>query len=156
MKAALALLLLLVSAPAIAAENPVATAAAAEPKAFGAAFTLTGTPVPLAQAITSAKPGTPVLVTATAEQVCQKKGCWMILKEGETAIRVTFKDYGFFVPKEILGKTVTVEGLLEEKVVSEKEERHYAKDAGKSKAEIAKIKGDTRTWSMVATSVSAN
>lgn len=79
-------------------------------------------------------------VTGTVESVCQAKGCWMKLKmdNGET-MRVTFKDYGFFVPKDIAGKTVVVEGVAEKKTTPVSELRHYAEDAGKSKAEIAQI-----------------
>lgn len=79
-------------------------------------------------------------VTGTVESVCQAKGCWMKLKmdNGET-MRVTFKDYGFFVPKDIAGKTVVVEGLAQKKTTPVSELRHYAEDAGKSKAEIAEI-----------------
>ena len=33
-------------------------------------------------------------------EVCQAKGCWMILVEGDTYARVTFEDYSFFVPTE--------------------------------------------------------
>jgi len=79
-------------------------------------------------------------VTGTVESVCQAKGCWMKLKmdNGET-MRVTFKDYGFFVPKDIAGKTVVVEGLAQKKTTPVSELRHYAEDAGKSKAEIAQI-----------------
>ncbi len=79
-------------------------------------------------------------VTGTVESVCQAKGCWMKVKmdNGET-MRVTFKDYGFFVPKDITGKTVVVEGVAEKKTTPVSELRHYAEDAGKSKAEIAQI-----------------
>lgn len=44
-------------------------------------------------------------VTGTVESVCQVKGCWMKVKmdNGET-MRVMFKDYAFFVPKDIAGK----------------------------------------------------
>lgn len=79
-------------------------------------------------------------VTGTVESVCQAKGCWMKLKmdNGET-MRVTFKDYGFFVPKDITGKTVVVEGVAQKRTTPVSELRHYAEDAGKSKAEIAQI-----------------
>ena len=45
-------------------------------------------------------------VSGTVESVCQVKGCWMQVKldNGET-MRVVFKDYAFFVPKDIAGKT---------------------------------------------------
>ncbi|WP_247233726.1 DUF4920 domain-containing protein [Telluribacter sp. SYSU D00476] len=79
-------------------------------------------------------------VTGTVESVCQAKGCWMKVKmdNGET-MRVTFKDYGFFVPKDIAGKTVVFEGEAKKNVTPVSELRHYAEDAGKSKEEIAKI-----------------
>jgi hypothetical protein len=79
-------------------------------------------------------------VTGTVESVCQVKGCWMKVKmdDGET-MRVMFKDYGFFVPKDISGKTVVFEGEAQKKLVPVEHLQHYAQDAGKSKEEIAKI-----------------
>jgi hypothetical protein len=79
-------------------------------------------------------------VTGTVESVCQVKGCWMKVKmaDGET-MRVMFKDYGFFVPKDIAGKTVVFEGEAQKKIVPVEHLQHYAKDAGKSNEEIAKI-----------------
>lgn len=93
-------------------------------------------------------------VTGTVESVCQAKGCWMKLKmdNGET-MRVTFKDYGFFVPKDIAGKTVVVEGLAQKKTTPVSELRHYAEDAGKSKAEIAQINDPKNELAFVADGV---
>jgi hypothetical protein len=81
-----------------------------------------------------------VKVTGTVASVCQVKGCWMTvnLADGQT-MRVMFKDYGFFVPKDIAGKTVVFEGEAQKKVVPVEHLKHYAQDAGKSKEEIAKI-----------------
>lgn len=82
----------------------------------------------------------PVKVEGTVESVCKVKGCWMKVKTGEgQTMRVMFKDYAFFVPKDIVGKTVVVDGLAETSTTSVDELRHYAEDAGKSKEEIAKI-----------------
>ena len=41
-------------------------------------------------------------VTGKVENVCLKKGCWMTIKnpDGEP-MRVTFKDYAFFMPMDI-------------------------------------------------------
>ncbi|MBD2703952.1 DUF4920 domain-containing protein [Spirosoma sp. BT702] len=79
-------------------------------------------------------------VEGTVESVCKVKGCWMKVKtaEGQT-MRVMFKDYAFFVPKDIEGKTVVVEGLAETTTTPVAKLRHYAEDAGKSKEEIEKI-----------------
>ena len=93
-------------------------------------------------------------VTGTVESVCQAKGCWMKVKmdNGET-MRVTFKDYGFFVPKDIAGKTVVVEGVAEKKTTPVAELRHYAEDAEKSKEEIAKITDPQNELAFVADGV---
>ena len=79
-------------------------------------------------------------VTGTVESVCQVKGCWMKVKmsDGET-MRVMFKDYAFFVPKDLAGKTVVFEGEAQKKIVPVEHLQHYAADAGKTKEEIAKI-----------------
>ena len=93
-------------------------------------------------------------VTGTVESVCQAKGCWMKVKmdNGET-MRVTFKDYGFFVPKDIAGKTVVVEGVAQKKTTPVAELRHYAEDAGKSKEAIAKITDPKKELAFVADGV---
>jgi hypothetical protein len=79
-------------------------------------------------------------VIGTVEEVCQAKGCWMIIPTGEGhTMRVTFKDYGFFVPKDIAGKQVIISGKAHKSTTSVEELKHYAEDAGKSKEEIAKI-----------------
>ena len=82
---------------------------------------------------------------ARVVDVCQAKGCWMrlALPEGE-AVMVRFKDYGFFVPKDIAGQEVVVSGEAFISEVSEEERRHLAADAGKPEAEIRKIRGAAR------------
>ncbi|SKB94076.1 DUF4920 domain-containing protein [Dyadobacter psychrophilus] len=79
-------------------------------------------------------------VSGQVESVCQVKGCWMAVKldNGET-MRVMFKDYAFFVPKDISGKTVVFEGQAQKKTIPVEHLQHYAKDAGQSKEEIEKI-----------------
>ena len=54
---------------------------------------------------------------------------------------VRFKDYGFFVPKDIAGKKVLVEGKAFVSEVDEAERRHMAEDAGKPDSLIAQIHG---------------
>lgn len=73
-------------------------------------------------------------------EVCQKKGCWMELElaNGES-MRVTFKDYGFFVPKDAGGRTVIMDGYAYNDTTTVAQLRHYAEDGGKSKEEIDKI-----------------
>ena len=72
--------------------------------------------------------------------VCQAKGCWMKLAlDPETETMVKFKDYDFFVPKDIAQSDAIVEGKAYKEEMTVEDQRHYAKDAGKSEEEIAAI-----------------
>ncbi len=82
----------------------------------------------------------PIKLSGVVLDVCQKKGCWMTIDTGNgSKIRVTFKDYSFFVPKDIAGKEVVFEGVAKTETVDVATLRHYAGDAGKSKEAIAAI-----------------
>lgn len=81
-----------------------------------------------------------VKLKGTVSEVCQTKGCWMSLDKGDgSTMRVTFKDYGFFVPKDCGGKEVTILGKAYMDTTSIDDLKHYAKDAGKSDEEIEQI-----------------
>lgn len=72
--------------------------------------------------------------------VCQAKGCWMKLAlDPETETMVKFKDYDFFVPKDIADSDAIVEGKAYKEEMTVEDQQHYAKDAGKSEEEIAAI-----------------
>ena len=90
-------------------------------------------------------------IKGEVKSVCQKKGCWMtIAKDNNTditltgdhplgVIRVTFKDYGFFVPMDISGKIVVMKGFAYLDTVSVDMLRHFAEDEGKPEEEILHI-----------------
>jgi Domain of unknown function (DUF4920) len=98
---------------------------------FGAELTLKET-VSLEQALVEQKKNSEkvFLIESKVEKVCVKKGCWMSLTTADKSVRVTFKDYGFFVPITLIGKTILVEGTLAQKKLSLSETKHYVKDAG--------------------------
>ncbi len=82
----------------------------------------------------------PVKLTGEITSTCAMKGCWMKLKGPEQDVRVVFKDYGFFVPKEgVEGKEAVLEGYAVRKITDVETLKHMAKDAGKSEDEIAAI-----------------
>lgn len=93
-------------------------------------------------------------LSGEVESVCTVKGCWMKLKlaDGKT-MRVSFKDYGFFMPMDIVGKTVIIEGDAKVKTTPVDELKHYAEDAGKSKEEIAMITQPEKSLGFVANGV---
>ena len=79
-------------------------------------------------------------VKGTITEVCAKKGCWMKLAQTDgEGIMIRFKDYKFFMPQNIVGKEVVLDGHAEMTTTSVEMLKHYAEDAGKSKEEIAKI-----------------
>jgi len=77
----------------------------------------------------------------TIEKTCAKKGCWMTVQdENGVATRITFKDYGFFVPTEGAdGKEVVFSGVAKRKITDVATLRHFAEDDGKSEEEINAI-----------------
>lgn len=93
-------------------------------------------------------------ITGKVTEVCQEKGCWMKLEKANgESMMVKFKDYGFFMPKDIVGKDVVLEGDAQVKEVSIKQQKHYALDAGKSKVEIEKIKTPKKETQFIAKGV---
>ena len=91
---------------------------------------------------------------ATVVDVCQMKGCWMRLDLGNNnKVMVNFKDYGFFVPKDITGKNVVVSGEALKKTISVDELKHYASDRGESQEKIASIENPEIIYSLTAKGV---
>lgn len=83
---------------------------------------------------------------------CQKKGCWMKVDLGNgEEMRVTFKDYGFFVPLESAGKKVIMQGSAYTDTVSVDMLKHLAEDAGKTEEEIEAINQPEVTLAFEAT-----
>lgn len=81
-----------------------------------------------------------VKVKAKVLEVCSKKGCWMNFKvNDEQSAFVKMKDYAFFVPLDLIGKTVVLDGKAYNKVTSISELKHYAEDAKKPQSEIDAI-----------------
>jgi len=83
---------------------------------------------------------TDIVLSGEVDKVCKKKGCWMTLKKDDgSTMRVTFKDYGFFVPLDVDGKRVTIKGNAYYDTTSVDMLRHYAEDEGLPISEINKI-----------------
>ncbi len=95
----------------------------------------------------------PITVSGSITSVCVKKGCWMMIGEGENEARVTFKDYSFFVPMNSDGHSAVVIGEAVFKEYDVELLQHYAEDQGKSEAEINAITEPEQVLEIVATSV---
>lgn len=78
-------------------------------------------------------------------EVCKAEGCWIRVQKADgSSMMVRAKDHAFLMPENIVGKTVLIEGSATVKEITEDMRKHYAEDAGKSKEEIASIKGSEK------------
>ena len=150
MRILLALVLALMIAVPTMAQNGVAET---EGHTYGGKVSESVEPVHISEAIQKELVNKPIVVTAEVVDVCSAKGCWLSLKDGDSELRVTFKDYGFFVPSSLKGRTVRIQGVLREEVIPEADRKHYAEDAGASDEEIAAITGDVKEFTFEATGV---
>ena len=70
--------------------------------------------------------GQSVIVEGKVDKVCPMKGCWLeLMPSGESrGVRVTFEDYGFFVPKDSMGWTARLEGEFVRERLSKRDVDH--------------------------------
>ena len=126
--------------------EPVATTDTTE--TFGS---LLDEAVPLVQLadIGAGNVGETVRVEARVSKVCRSKGCFFVAVDGDSMVRVSFKDYGFFVPTDVSGKRLMFVGEVIEKELSAEEAEHFTKDMGEASAAVTPGK----TYEIVATAV---
>ncbi|MEZ4383592.1 MAG: DUF4920 domain-containing protein [Nannocystaceae bacterium] len=110
----------------------------AEPGHFGAAFALSESKALKDVLASGDESAETIQVSGEIDSVCQKMGCWMVLKDGDEAkARILMKDHSFTVPMDAKGKKAIVEGTLASRTFSEKEVKHLEKDGGGDPAEVS-------------------
>jgi hypothetical protein len=96
-----------------------------------------------------------VLVEGEVRRACTRKGCWMELSEAQDpaapGCRVTFKDYGFFVPTDSAGSKARVEAKVESKVIKPELVSHLESEGAKFAEKAAD--GSAREVRLVASGV---
>jgi hypothetical protein len=96
-----------------------------------------------------------VLVEGEVRRACTRKGCWMELAEaqdgGAPGCRVTFKDYGFFVPTDSAGSKARVEAKVESKLIKPELVAHLESEGAKFADKAAD--GSAREVRLVASGV---
>ena len=137
-------------------EGPGTAVAPATPgRSYGAAVTPAGAlPMSALPAALGPRDSAQVKLVGKASAVCQAKGCWMTLPTADgKEMRVRFRDYAFFVPKDLSGHEVVVSGWAYRSTVPKSELQHYAKDAGKTDQEVAAITQDEQQLTFLADGV---
>lgn len=137
------------TSPAPAADKP----AAGGVQRFGAAIS-SGREATLAELLKA--PATfkdaEVITTGTVRRACSRKGCWMELARGEDpGCRVTFKDYGFFVPTDSAGAQARVQGRLETQEIPPGRVKHLEAEGAQFAAK--KPDGSATEVTLIATAV---
>jgi Domain of unknown function (DUF4920) len=107
------------------------------------------TPLALSAVLSKPEDGKKVLVEGVVRRACSQMGCWMELApaEGGQGVRVTFKDYGFFVPTDAAGAKARVAGSLKISELSAAQAEHLRAEGGSMPA------GAQREVRLVATGV---
>jgi RecJ-like exonuclease len=95
--------------------------------------------------------GKTIQISGEVTEVCQTKGCWMILTNAGKTARVHFEDYGFFVPSDISGRSVDLRGTIRVKDISEEQAKHYAEDAEPGSS--VNVTGPVKEYTIIASSV---
>jgi len=85
--------------------------------------------IAVAAADPTAYVGQPAKFSGRITEVCQKKGCWVVLEQDGQSARVMAKDHGFEVPKDSSGDAVAY-GVLQEEPISAEHARHLVEDDG--------------------------
>jgi hypothetical protein len=105
------------ASPAASATPSAAPAAQSPAKAFGAPISA-GPELALAEVLSKPERFRDQAITVEGQvrSACTRRGCWMEIAEGGDpklpGCRVTFKDYGFFVPTDSAGARAKVQGTL--------------------------------------------
>ena len=96
----------------------------------------------------------PVVLTGTIVEVCQMSGCWLEIDLGDNQrLLVTFPEEVFVTPKESVGKTVEVTGVVEKVIIPIKRLQLQAADEGATEAEVNAIAEPHTEYSIAATRV---
>lgn len=87
-------------------------------------------PVALKDVLAKPEDGQVVRIEGTIDKVCRNKGCWLELKQEASSVHVTFENYGFFVPKDSMGKPVALEGRVVVKQPTPEDVAHLKAEGG--------------------------
>lgn len=81
-----------------------------------------------------------IKLSATAINSCKMKGCFMNVSLPDSQqMRVSFRDYSFFVPKDLAGEQVIIEGVAFKSLTGVETLKHMAEDAGAKQSDIDTI-----------------
>lgn len=96
--------------------------------------------------------GRMITVRGTVHAVCQDEGCWMVITDGRSRLRMTFEEAAFTVPMDLAGEVV-VQGTVREELVPLETAQAILPSLGVKQEQIDSLTGDQRIPLMVADGV---
>jgi len=77
-----------------------------------------------------------VQVKGRITEVCQAMGCWVVITDGQKAMRIQMEEGKVSFPKDAAGKPVVAEGTLSKHNLNKQQAiamaKHEAEDAGRA------------------------
>lgn len=143
------------AAPELTDPAPPAAALAGEWAHYGAEFTL-GDALTAAELLSTPEKYVDqnILVEGKIADVCQKAGCWMVITDDNTTMRVLMKDHGFAVDKGGTGATCRVEGTVTAREIDPEFVAHLESESTNVEAMPEKNVEGNVVYELTATSVS--
>jgi hypothetical protein len=93
-------------------------------------------------------------VSGNISASCKHSGCWMDIDMGKKeTVHVTFLDESFTIPLDAAGKNVVAQGTAIRELIPVEKLQNYAREDGKSEAEIAAITEPVYSYEFIATGV---
>ena len=92
-------------------------------------------------------------ITGKVIEVCKAEGCWIKMETSSKPIMIKMKNHSFMVPLGLNNKNIVAQGVITIKETTVEMQKHYAQDAGKSKAEIVAIKFPVKELTMEASGI---
>lgn len=113
--------------------------ASAQATLYGAPMPADAAPVPLSAALADPQryAGAPHAIRGEITRVCQKKGCWVVIRDGSAWARVS-TGHRYFLPTDASGQAVAW-GTLERKELDADTVAHLNKEGGEAQAQEYRI-----------------
>jgi len=93
-------------------------------------------------------------VSGNISASCKHSGCWMDLDMGNnSAVHVTFAEEAFTIPLDAAGKNAIAQGTAIRELIPVEKLQNWAREEGKSEAEIAAITEPLYAYEFIATGV---
>jgi len=97
--------------------------------------------------------GQAVVVEGRVADVCSKAGCWMVIAEGDTTMRIRMKDHAFSVAKDGAGSACRVAGEVVKLEVDPDTVAHFEGESRKPELMPEKSAKGAFIYEMVASGV---